>query len=339
MTHEQISSITTVTQAITSSDFTKSRNELIKFVKSQLKETDTGTNGDYGVIPYTKGNKKSLLKPGAEKLAKLFGLSIGYEKIDTVEDWEHKFVFYKYKCILTHFTTGKFVGESIRQSNSKEKSFITENVYDCANKVEAKAQKRALVAAVVQATNSSDIFDADVSEFEEEAPSRSVTQEEDPRRNILISRLYGTAIEHGWTDEWIHKAIDKKWKIDSVTKISNQQIEELIEFIVKTYMPVDKDKKPQLRETKVVVDTPPATNPVTTDIQEAQIIIDQKKQEFAKDEKTMQVRRCTAGLSTECLGELPEDSIDDDCKKCRFEAFIEMGKKKKAEEEAQGVLL
>jgi hypothetical protein len=333
MTQEQ--ALTTVTPAVNGIDFRNSHNELISFVAKQLREAKNiskGDPGDYGIIPGTK--KKTLLKPGAEKLAKFFGLVPSYEKIKEIEDFDKGFVFYKYRCILTHFSTGKSAGDAIRSSNNKESSFIRQgkSVYELSNNVEAKAQKRALVAAVVQATMASEIFDADISENEEEAPNRSITKEEDPRRNQLTMRLYGTAKEHGWTDEWIHTAIKKKWMVPSLTNLSNEQIEELTEFIVTKYSPVEKGQKPVLRELPKAV-----TIEAKDDVQEAQIVIEQKKQE--EEEKKEDVRKCAAQIATDCLINIPEGYTFAECSKCRFEAFLEEGRQKKAAEEAQARLL
>jgi hypothetical protein len=252
MSEDQAKSLTTVTQALTGQEFKGTINDLARFVKTQLKEAKNikdGDTGDYGIIPFTK--KKTLLKPGAEKLLKLFGLVPNYEKISEVEDWEKGFVFYKYRCILTHYATGKFAGDAIRSANSKEKqvALTGKPVYEVANTVEAKAQKRALVAATVQATMASEIFDADISgEYDAEAPNKSTTKEEDPARQGKMARLYGVASAHGWTDKWIHAAIKKKYSVESLTNISNSQIEELTEFIVTAYLEVAKGEKPKLRE-------------------------------------------------------------------------------------------
>ena len=59
---------------------------------------------DYGVIPGT--DKPTLLKPGAEKLCTLFGLTSRFEIIRSAEDWtgaDHNgepFFFYLYRCRL-----------------------------------------------------------------------------------------------------------------------------------------------------------------------------------------------------------------------------------------------
>jgi len=243
-------------QAIDRGEFKKTHTELVKFVKSQLREsTDIkgGKSGDYGIIPFTK--KKSLLKPGAEKLLKLFGFSAHMELVKEIEDFDKSFVFYKYRCVITHAATGTYIADAVRSCNNKERKHIDKNIYDAANTIEAVAQKRALVAATVQATMASEIFDADVSENDSEAPNKPITKEDDPRRVQLTMRLYGIAKEHGWTNIWIHAAIKKRWQKESLTEISNEQLEELTEFITTTYMPVKPNEKPVLRE-KVPVEPP-----------------------------------------------------------------------------------
>src|ERR1044072_6314640 len=53
---------------------------------------------DFGKIPGTE--KATLLKPGAEKLCTLFGLSKRFEIVKDVEDWDNGFFYYLYRCGL-----------------------------------------------------------------------------------------------------------------------------------------------------------------------------------------------------------------------------------------------
>ena len=60
---------------------------------------------DYGVIPGT--TKKTLLKPGAEKLVSFFGLSPSFEDVQVTEDWTgaahngEPFFYYRQRCHLS----------------------------------------------------------------------------------------------------------------------------------------------------------------------------------------------------------------------------------------------
>lgn len=266
--------LATVERALTDSEFKHKHTELAKFVKNVLREAkptqvngrDSITSGDYGIIPRT--TKKSLLKPGAEKLLKLFGFTAHMELVKEVEDFKAGFVMYKYRCTITHAATGTYIADSIRSCNNKESKHASKNVYDVANTIESVAQKRALVAATVQATMASEIFEADTSDYDGEAPGRTVTKEEDPRRNKVTMGLWGVVKRHGWNDEWIHRAIKKKWDIDSLKDCSNEQIEELKEFIEEKYEEVSEGERPKLKDSGPVKVEQPTSGPVDGEIVE-----------------------------------------------------------------------
>lgn len=89
------------------------------FVKNILVE-----GVDFGVIPGA-GNKPTLLKPGAEKLASFFGLSPSFELINFKEDWAGTtlgdgipFFYYFYKCTLRK--GDYFLGDADGSANSLE---------------------------------------------------------------------------------------------------------------------------------------------------------------------------------------------------------------------------
>ncbi len=76
---------------------------------------------DYGVIPGT--SKPALLKPGAEKIAKLLGLSDQYEIVDKKEDWDKPLFHYLIKCKLVHLASGEIISEGIGECNSMESKY------------------------------------------------------------------------------------------------------------------------------------------------------------------------------------------------------------------------
>lgn len=97
------------------------RDAVVAFTRKAMKR---GT--DYGVIPGT-GDKPTLLKPGAEKLCTLFGLSAKFSLTDRVEDWygnDHggePMFYYIYKCSLYHGDW--LVAEGEGSCNSHEKKY------------------------------------------------------------------------------------------------------------------------------------------------------------------------------------------------------------------------
>ena len=76
---------------------------------------------DYGVIPGTK--KDTLLKPGAEKIAKLLGLADQYDIVSSVEDWDKPLFAYQVKCRLVTVTTGITISEGLGECNSMESNY------------------------------------------------------------------------------------------------------------------------------------------------------------------------------------------------------------------------
>lgn len=97
------------------------RQAIVEFTKAIMVK---GT--DYGIIPGT-GNKPTLLKPGAEKLTTLFGLSPRFELVNVTEDWtgdnhaNEPFFNYQYRCSL--YRGDLLVGQGEGSCNSWEKKY------------------------------------------------------------------------------------------------------------------------------------------------------------------------------------------------------------------------
>lgn len=92
-----------------------------QFIGGVLRESE-----DYGTIPGA-GTKKVLLKPGAEKLCSIFGLSVTYAEDKIIEDWtgeDHAgepLFYYSYRCQLSR--GNRFMGEAIGSCNSWESKY------------------------------------------------------------------------------------------------------------------------------------------------------------------------------------------------------------------------
>lgn len=94
--------------------------EMAEFVRRVLRQ-----DIDYGVIPGT--DKRTLLKPGAEKLLRFFNVSVTSEIADRVEDWTganhggEPFFYYLFKFIGV--SPGGIVVEAFGSCNSWETKF------------------------------------------------------------------------------------------------------------------------------------------------------------------------------------------------------------------------
>lgn len=153
----------------------------------------------YGKIPGC-GEKPSLLKPGAEKLASTFRLAIEPEITDLSTKDSARYMI---KAKITHQITGAFLGAGVGECSSSEEKYcwrnsvcdeefndtpedrrrikyknaygkiakvkqVRTNPADIANTVLKMAKKRALIDGILTVTGASDIFTQDIEDMPEE---------------------------------------------------------------------------------------------------------------------------------------------------------------------------
>src|SRR3990167_8783440 len=82
---------------------------------------------DYGTIPGTQ--KRTLLKPGAEKLGKLLDRADCYLTEGSVEDWDRPLFSYTIKCQLKRMDGG-IVAEGLGQCSTMEDRYRWRWVFD-----------------------------------------------------------------------------------------------------------------------------------------------------------------------------------------------------------------
>lgn len=152
---------------------------MVTFVKQQMQR-----DVDYGVIPGTN-NKPTLLKPGAEKLCRLFNLYPQLELVQSITDFDKPLFHYHYRC--TVYRHGEPVGQGEGCCNSKEKKYEKQQykVYDLTNTICKIAQKRAMVSAVLVAVGASEFFTCDLEP--EETADQPMQQSMRGRSQELIS--------------------------------------------------------------------------------------------------------------------------------------------------------
>lgn len=161
-------------------------SDLHSLIQNMLKK-----DYDYGIIPGTI--KPTLLKPGAEKICMLFGLTPKYEFLQNIEDYNNTFFSYSFKCSL--IKDGQIVAEGVGSCNSKEKKYRytlvnnlspnysgeseklqdrygnikyrIENVeiFNYVNTILKMAKKRAFVDAILQVASLSEMFTQDIEDL------------------------------------------------------------------------------------------------------------------------------------------------------------------------------
>ena len=125
---------------------------------------------DYGVIPGT-GNKPTLLKPGAEKILMLMGVTSEYEIIERVQDYDRGFFAFTVKCVLSR--GGQVITEGVGHTNTRERRYTgvkegrePQDPYTLANTVLKMAKKRAQVDATLTIAALSEIFTQDIEDMD-----------------------------------------------------------------------------------------------------------------------------------------------------------------------------
>lgn len=117
---------------------------------------------DFGVIPGTE--KPTMLKPGAEKLVMLMGMTGEFYVVDQTRDFENGFFQYQIKCALK--SGGVTITEGLGSCNTKEKKYIRQDPYTMDNTVLKMAKKRALIDAALMVGALSDVFAQDIEDMD-----------------------------------------------------------------------------------------------------------------------------------------------------------------------------
>lgn len=104
--------------------------ELQDFIAANMVE---GIDGDYAIIPGTK--KRTLLKPGAEKLAEIYGFAVDYtDARPPIERWgddggSMMFAYFK-RAVVTRRNDGLFLGAGLGSCNSHEEKYGARWVFE-----------------------------------------------------------------------------------------------------------------------------------------------------------------------------------------------------------------
>ena len=113
--------------ALSNHDFTLPSRSHVQATLQQVEEfralihSELREGPDYGTIPGT--SKPTLLKPGAEKIAKLLGLADTYEITDKTADWEKGLFQYEVRCSLVSIRTGQIISQGVGECNSYESKY------------------------------------------------------------------------------------------------------------------------------------------------------------------------------------------------------------------------
>jgi len=208
-------------------------------VRTQLKE-----GKDYGAIPGA-GDRKVLLKPGAEKITVLLGLRSKFEIVGKVEDFEAGFFAYMVRCSLVA-ANGETITEGLGQANTKEKKYAKQDPYTLANTVLKMARKRALVDAALTVGSLSDIFtqdleDADLAAEVRESRQTGAAYPTSARAVPLHAERMATENQRkaifaicrkaGMNEDMVRSVLSDKYGVSSTADLTMEQASELIDIL------------------------------------------------------------------------------------------------------------
>jgi uncharacterized protein (DUF3820 family) len=133
-------------------------NQFQAVVQNTLKK-----NHDYGVIPGTP--KPTLLKPGAEKIQMLLGVTSEYEVIERVQDYDKGFFAFTVRCVI--YKNGMKITEGVGHCNTRERKYVNQDPYTLANTCLKMAKKRAQIDATLTLASLSEVFTQDIEDMQE----------------------------------------------------------------------------------------------------------------------------------------------------------------------------
>jgi uncharacterized protein (DUF3820 family) len=155
---------------IDSVDLESVKNTLSKINQFQMViQNSLKKDHDYGVIPGTP--KPTLLKPGAEKIQMLLGVTSEYEVIERVQDYDNGFFAFTVRCVI--YKDGVKITEGLGHCNTREPKFYKkkngelQDPYEKVNTVLKMAKKRAQIDATLTLASLSEIFTQDIEDMQE----------------------------------------------------------------------------------------------------------------------------------------------------------------------------
>jgi hypothetical protein len=184
-------------------------------------------NHDFGIVPGT-GSKPTLLKPGAEKILMLMGLSSEYEIVEKVQDYDKGFFAYTVRCLLTK--NGQVITQGLGHCNSREKKYTSEkqDLYMLGNTCLKMAKKRAQVDATLTVAALSEIFTQDIEDMDIQGnpTENSYNQKVDDPADIVLTfgKFKGKKLGDVPIDyvEWLAKEARDPWMKEAANKLLAQ---------------------------------------------------------------------------------------------------------------------
>ena len=197
---------------------------------------------DYGTIPGT-GSKPTLLKPGAEKILMLMGLTSEYELIERIQDYETGFFAFTVRCTI--YRQGTKITEGLGHANTRERRYTSgrqQDAYTLANTVLKMAKKRAQVDAVLTVASLSELFTQDLEDLVEEgvvpetaSVKRQASGSEKANAEKItesqLKAIFGIARNKNISKDYIDALISEQYGVSDIKALTKAQASEIISYL------------------------------------------------------------------------------------------------------------
>ena len=173
---------------------------------------------DYGVIPGT--DKPTLLKPGAEKILMLMGLTSEYHITERIQDYDEGFFAFTVRCEL--YKNGMKVTEGVGHCNTKEKKYRNQDPYTLANTCLKMAKKRAQIDATLTVASLSEVFTQDIedmTEFIQQEKLETMTPTDAANMKVTFGKYKGKTLREIYKQEKTYIT----WLADNARDITLRQ--------------------------------------------------------------------------------------------------------------------
>ena len=212
-----------IIETVEMTSFTQTLDKIKRFqdlIKSQLTERH-----DYGIIPGT--TKPTLLKPGAEKILILMGLTSKFDILDSARNFTDGFFQYQVKCRL--YKNGLLITEGLGACNTMESKYIKQDPYTLDNTMLKMAKKRALIDATLLVASLSQIFTQDVEDMDlnQQRPAANLNDCPSKISKAQAKRMY--AISNGNVN--LCKAVCGKYGYKSSDEVQRADYDKICEEI------------------------------------------------------------------------------------------------------------
>lgn len=248
----------------------KDLDEISLFQKTVHERLLKGT--DFDKIPGA-GNKPTLLKPGAEKILMILGLTSKYEIIDKIEDNQKGFFSYTIKSYL--YKGNQLITEGLGNANTRESKYRSRDGFTMQNTVLKMAKKRAQVDATLTVGSLSNLFtqdDEDIGGYQRQPAIKVAPKKisEDQKETIVLLVQSLAKAQNITSDELL-----KKEKIpDDISAFTDTQANRCIGFLTKKLAALQntsvkkepaQSKKSVAKKEEAAADTP---EPKAEDVQQ-----------------------------------------------------------------------